>query len=100
MTLSSQPAPAGIAFGLRCWGEPLSYRQNHLGRVLQIVEEHLLHLLADSFVLDDHIEFPIAYPTRRIEIGRADPGPAPVGDRRLRVNHRAVPLINSDAGFE
>lgn len=70
----------------------LSCCQHNFCGVTQIVEIHLLHLLAESFILDHDIQFPISKPARNIEIGGTYPGPPAVDDSGLGVQHRAIPF--------
>ena len=55
---------------------------------------------AELLVLHHHVQLPVADPARGVQVGGADPGPARVGHRGLRVQHGAVPLEDADAAVQ
>ena len=74
--------------------------ENHLGRVGEILEVHLLHLLPERLVFDHRVELAIAEPARDVQVGRADTRPARVGHCGLRMQHCSVPLEHAHARFD
>ena len=74
--------------------------ENDFSRVAQVDLVLRGHALRERGVLDGDVDFAIAQPARDVEIARADARPVRIGDRGLRVQHRAVPFEYLHAGFE
>jgi len=74
--------------------------QDNLRGISEIVKKHFLHLACERLVLDDDVQLAVAEPACDVEVGRTDSGPSSIGNRSLRVNHRTVPLKNTNARFE
>ena len=76
------------------------FAQHDLGRVLEVGQIHVLHLVREALVLDRNIEFPVAKPALDVQVARTDPCPLAVGDGGLGVDHRTVPFEDANSRFE